>query len=111
MLGITPEQQEILDGVLEFVDLAPDKTPYQSSTEAGVFVETLHGYVKCVMDPVALERSLHEVQGPDKDNPWRTMREFMSLKSIHLNEAVANWRGPILVMDETGAFYNPPSNR
>lgn len=110
MLGITPEQQKLLDSVLEFVDLAPDRTVFQSSTEAGVFVETGRGYVKCIMDPVALEHSLHRVQGPDKDNPWRTMREFLALKSLHLDEAVAIWRGPILVMEANGAFYRPPSN-
>ncbi|WP_152631184.1 hypothetical protein [Agreia bicolorata] len=110
MLGITPEQQKLLDSVLEFADLDLDKTAFQSSTEAGVFVETLCGYVKCIMDPVALEQSLRRVQGPDTDNPWRTMREFLELKSIHLDEAVATQRGPVLVMEANGAFYRPPSN-
>lgn len=110
MLGITPEQQKLLDSVLEFAALDPDKTAFQSSTEAGVFVETGRGYVKCIMDPVALERALREVQGPDKDNPWRTMREFLALTSIHLDEAVAIWRGPVLVMEANGAFYRLPSN-
>jgi hypothetical protein len=111
MLGLSLAQQKLLDTVLADLDDPPDITPFQTANEAGVVVATLRGPVKCLFDAVALERSFREVRmGPDPMNPRRTMRESLDLTAIHVREAVATWRGPVLVMDGSGVFFDPPAS-
>jgi hypothetical protein len=107
MLGLTKEQQDLLDNLLNYLDAESDKVAFQSDTEAGVIVRRTDGDVKCVIDPVALELAFRQRRGPDPSNPYRTMKESLQLSSIHINESVAIRRGSVLYMDKRGVFYHP----
>lgn len=107
MLGLTNEQQDLLDNVLNYLDAESDKVAFQTENEAGVIVHRADGSVRCVIDPVALEFSFRQCQGPDPSNPYRTMEESLQLSSIHVNESVAVNRGSVLYMDKRGVFYRP----